>query len=157
MTSRQYLLRLKSVFFSIIFAAILVGGLSFYMLHPFNGLANGQSLYFMMGFAATIFSLLLFLLLNKQKNQEATEHKILSDKLMAFQNGYLTTTSLLLGPAILNHILYGIGGPTSNFYMGLFLTVILLSRFPSINIIANSLGLKEKDIQSLKDDHFKII
>ncbi|HUH75287.1 MAG TPA: hypothetical protein VLZ75_12910 [Chitinophagales bacterium] len=157
MTSRQYLLRLKSVFFSILLTALLIGAISYFMLQPSNGLANGQSLYFMMGFGIAIFCLLLYILLNKQKNQEAAEFPKLSDKLIAFQNNYLTSISLLLAPTLVNFILYGIGGPMFNFYIGLFLTGLLAGRFPTITLLSKSLELKEKDIKNLQEDQFKLI
>jgi hypothetical protein len=157
MTSKQYLLKLQTRFISVFITAILVGALCYFVLQPANGMAYGQSLYFMMGFAATVFCLLLFMLLNKQKNQEATELPKLSDKLIAFQNNYLTSLSLLLGPCIVNFFLYGVGGPKFNYYLGLFFISLLITRFPRINLISNSLELKEKDIKSLNNENFKII
>ena len=157
MTSKQYLLRLKTVFLSFFIASISIGAIAYFMLQPFNGQGDGQSFYFMMGFAAAIFCLLLFILMNKQKNHEASEHRILSDKLMAFQNNYLTTLSLLIGPIILNYILYGIGGPIFNFYIGLFMTGLLAARFPRIQMVSNSLNLKEVDENKLKNESYKII
>ncbi len=150
-------MRLKSVYFSILLAAILIGSIAYFMLQPSNELANGQSLYFMMGFAATIFCLLMYILLNKQKNEEATQYPLLSDKMMAFQNNYMTTLSLLLAPAILNYILYGVGGPVFNFYLGLFLSGLLAGRFPSVNLISKSLNLKDADIKNLQEDQFKLV
>ncbi len=156
MNSTKYLSRLRSVYLSMLTGAGAVALISSFFLKPANGVATGQSLYVMLGFSVSIFFFLLYMLMNKQKNREASEYKLLPDKLMAFQNSYMTVLSFLTGPALMNFILYGIGGPMINFYIGLFFLLLLGTRFPSVQHISKSLQLSQKETEQLSNSQFKI-
>lgn len=156
MNTGQYLSRLRSVYISMLSGVIAIALISYFFLKPTNGIATGQSLYVMLGFTTGIFFLLLYLLLNKQKNREAANYKKLSEKLIAFQNNYVTVLAMLLGPALLNFILFGIGGPFMNYYVGLFFLTILGTRFPSVSHVSKCLQLSQKESTQLIDKQSKL-
>lgn len=156
MNSAKYISGLRSIFLAMLLGLMVIACISYLFLKPANGIAPGQSLYVMLGFSVGIFMLLLYALLNKQKNQDASQQKTLSDKLIAFQNNYMILASMLLGPGLMNFVLYGIGGPIINFYIGLFFLTILATRYPSVQLISRLLQLPPKEVSQLNDDQYKI-
>lgn len=147
MTSQQYINKLQSLHIAMTLGAILLGIVCYFVLKPANGMAQGQSLFVMVGCSASIFFFLMFALLQKQKMEDARQQKLLKDKLISFQNSYMVILSMLLGPAMLNFMLYGLGGPAFNLVLGSIFTAFLSSRFISRERLSVWLKLNKIEVE----------
>lgn len=151
MTYQQYIKRLQSVHISMILGAALLGIVSFFILKPTNGMTQGQSLFVMIGSSTSIFFLMLFALLQKQKIEISSQQKLIKDKLISFQNAYMMILSMLFGPAILNFMLYGLGGPSFNLILGIAFSSLLSTRYISEERLKIWLKFTDKEIKQTSD------
>lgn len=148
MNKTPFLRRLRVIHLALTTGILLTAFISYMYLKPGSGIAGGQSFYLMAGLATAFFMAVLSLLLYKQKTRDAALEKTLADKLEAYQNGYIITLAMIEGPALLNLVLYGVGGPDANFYVAIALLLLLVGRYPGSTRIADELKLtmQEKEL-----------
>lgn len=156
MTSQQYISKLQSLHIAMSLGALLLGIVCYFVLKPANGMTQGQSLFVMVGCSASIFFFLMFALLQKQKIEETRQQKVLKDKLISFQNSYMVILSMILGPALLNFMLYGLGGPTFNLILGGIFTALLCSRYISRDRLIEWLKLNKKEVEQFNQTQTSI-
>lgn len=156
MTSEKYLTQLKVSFWVTLSFTMGIGLIAYYILKPSNPMGEVLSIYVMIGLFIGVFTFLVYLLLNKQKSQEAAQFKFLSDKLIFYKKSIKLINTILVSPAILNFLLFGLGGPIFNFYIGLFFLGILGTKYPTIQRLTRFLSLNQKETHLLESSNYKI-
>jgi peptidoglycan/LPS O-acetylase OafA/YrhL len=112
-----------------------------------------QEIYVYIGFGFAMTAGLGGLFVFRQLLVRAQEQPSLSSKLDAYLKAYLVILATFEGAALLNMVLYFINGDSGNFFVGLAMTVVMLTRYPSKVQIGSALQLSDREqSQLMKDD-----
>lgn len=115
--------------------------------------ADTEGMYVYIGFGFAMISGLGGLFVFRQLLVRAQEQRTLSSKLDAYFKAYIVILATFEGAALLNMVLYFINGDSGNFFVGLAMAVVMLTRFPSKQQIGAALQLSEREqSQLMKDD-----
>jgi len=139
----------------IIFLALATGVLSATVL--LYTLSEGptpdtEELYVYIGFGIAMVSGLGGLFFFRQLLVNAQGQPTLSSKLDAYMKAYLVILATFEGASLLNMVLYFINGNSGNFFVGLAMAVVMLTRYPSKVQIGSALQLSDREQSQLNKD-----
>jgi hypothetical protein len=150
-TVGAYIRNLWIVYTAMAFAVLSASALLFIISEGVT--ADTQEMYVYIGFGFAMISGFGGLFVFRQLLVRAQEQRTLSSKLDAYLKAYIVILATFEGAALLNMVLYFINGDSGNFFVGLAMAVVMLTRYPSKVQIGSALQLSDRE-QSLlmKDD-----
>jgi hypothetical protein len=151
-TVRVYVRNLWIVFTAMAFAVISASALLFVLSEGVT--ADTQEMYAYIGFGFAMISGFGGLFVFRQLLVRAQAQSTLSLKLDAYTKAYLVILATFEGAALLNMVLYFINGDSGNFFVGLAMAVVMLTRFPGKQQISSALQLSETEQRQLMKDDF---
>jgi hypothetical protein len=148
-TIGTYFKALWSLYMAVVSGAVSATAVVFYLTKGSAADANPQFVY--AGFAVAIMMGIGGLVIFRSLLLKAQLKTTLTQKLDAYRISYLLILATFEGAGLINMIFYFLNGDTGNFFVGLAMLVVMLTRYPSKPQMVSALQLNDQEARRLND------